>query len=65
MLDGHWHFHCPECGLGDFELGHLAADQELFCEVCVEEGRGLICLERWLVDEPAPTYARLRPVLAA
>jgi hypothetical protein len=29
MLDGHWHFHCAEWGMGDFELGRLAADQEV------------------------------------
>jgi hypothetical protein len=50
MLDGHWHFHCPECGMGDFELRHLAANQEFFCEVCVEDGRGEIRLERWTDD---------------
>ena len=65
MLDGHWHFQCHECGMGDFELGHLAADQEFFCEVCVEEGRGEIRLERWTAEVMAPTYALLRTGLAA
>ena len=46
MLDGHWHFQCSECGMGDFEPGHLAADQELFCEVCLEEEGRLIRLQR-------------------
>jgi hypothetical protein len=65
MADGHWHFHCPECGMGDFELGRLAADQEFFCEVCVEEGRGLIRLERCPADNELPVYARFRLGLAA
>ena len=65
MLDGHWHFHCRECGMGDFELGHLVADQEFFCEVCVEEGRGDIRLERWTAEVMAPAYALLRTGLAA
>src|SRR4051812_48058000 len=65
MLDGHWHFHCPECGFGDFELGRLAADQELVCEVCLEAGCGEIRLERWPAEEETPAYARLRPGLAA
>jgi hypothetical protein len=65
MLDGHWHFQCPECAMGDFELGHLAADQELFCEVCLDEEGRLILLERWLAEETVPDYARLRPGLAA
>jgi hypothetical protein len=51
--------------MGDFELGHLANDHQFFCEVCVEEGRGLIRLERWPVDDETPIYALLRPGLAA
>ena len=65
MSDGNWHFHCPECCFGDFELGRLAADQELVCEVCLEAGCGEVRLERWLADEKSPVYARLRPGLAA
>lgn len=65
MLDAHWHFQCPDCGLGDFELGHLAEDQELFCEVCLEEESRLILLERWPAEEETPAYALLRPGLAA
>lgn len=63
--DGCWHFQCPECGMGDFELGYLANGHQFFCEVCVEEGRGLIRLERWPVDDETPIYALLRPGLAA
>ena len=66
MLKGHWHFQCPECGMGDFELGHLAEDQKLFCEVCLEEEGRLILLERWPGQvNDAPDYARFRPGLAA
>jgi hypothetical protein len=62
MAGGFWHFQCPECGMGNIELGRLADDQELLCEVCLEQG-GQVLLERWL---PQPeTYARLRGVLAA
>jgi uncharacterized protein (DUF983 family) len=64
MLDGHSHFLCPECGMGEFELGHLAGDQEFFCEVCREEDRGEVRLERWTADDEAPAYALLRPGLA-
>ena len=65
MRDGHWHFHCSECDMGDFELGYLADDRQFFCEVCIEDGRGLIRLERWPTDEEYPDYDRLRPGLAA
>jgi hypothetical protein len=65
MAGGHWHFHCPECGIGDFELGRVADDQALSCEVCLEEDRGTIRLERWTVEQETPAYACLRPVLAA
>ena len=51
--------------MGDFELGRLADDQEFVCEVCLEEGRGEVRLERWTADDLMPTYARLRPGLAA
>jgi hypothetical protein len=65
MSDGYWHFQCPECRMGDFELGRLAADQEFLCEVCLEEGRGEVRLERWSADDPTSAYARLRVGLAA
>jgi hypothetical protein len=65
MLKGHWYFQCPECGMGDFELGHLAEDQKLFCEVCLEEEGRLILLERWPADEVIPDYALFRTGLAA
>jgi uncharacterized Zn finger protein (UPF0148 family) len=66
MREGHWRFQCPECGMGDFELGHLVADGEFACEVCREEGRGEVRLERWVAaDGAAEPYARLRPDLAA
>ena len=48
--DGFWHFQCPECGIGDAELGRLAADQELYCEICAEERRVSIHLRRWLPE---------------
>ena len=51
--------------MGDFECGYLVDDHQFFCEVCVEEGRGLIRLERWLADEEVSAYARFRPGLAA
>lgn len=51
--------------MGDFEVGHLAVDHQFFCEVCVDEGRGLIRLERWPAEVDAQSYALLRPGLAA
>jgi hypothetical protein len=65
MLDGHWHFQCSKCGMGDFELGHLADDQQFFCAVCLEEEGRLIRLQRCPADEVIPAYALLRPDLAA
>jgi hypothetical protein len=46
----HWYFHCPECGLGDSELGHHATTEMIWCEVCLEEQRH-VPLKRWPVDE--------------
>ncbi len=40
-------FHCPECGFGDYEVGHLTAEDEIYCVVCLEEEDRLIRLQRW------------------
>ena len=35
-----WHFQCPECGIGDQEIGALAEGHDIYCEVCLtEKGR--------------------------
>ena len=49
MQDG-WHFQCPKCGLGDREIGKLAADNEVHCEVCLHEDGLTIRLERWQAE---------------
>ena len=58
VRDAVWHFHCPECGFGDRELGYLLGDEELHCVVCLEEQGRMVTLRRWLVE--APVQARLR-----
>ena len=40
-------FQCPDCGLGDYETGHLVAADEIYCVVCLEEDGRLIGLECW------------------
>jgi len=55
MVERIWHFHCPACSVGDFELGCLAADEELVCELCLEEG-SVVRLERWM-DGPSDPVA--------
>ena len=50
MVERFWHFQCPLCLVGDFELGCLATDQQFTCEVCREEERGGVRLERWIVE---------------
>jgi hypothetical protein len=52
------HFQCPECGFGDYEVGHLAAEAEIYCVVWLEEEGRLIGLRRW--EEEARPQARLR-----
>jgi hypothetical protein len=64
MLVGFWHFCCPECGMGDSELGRLAGDQEFACDVCNDEGR-TVSLQRRPADELMPAYAPIRLGLAA
>jgi hypothetical protein len=41
------HFQCPECGMGDYEVGHLVAEPVEHCVVCLEEQGRLIRLECW------------------
>jgi hypothetical protein len=54
-------FQCPECGMGDFEIGPMP-EAEIHCVVCLEEQGRLIRLHCW-EDEPA--QARLREGLLA
>jgi hypothetical protein len=54
------HFQCPECGMGDYEVGHLVAEPVDYCVVCLDEHGRLIRLECW--QEP---QARLRALPAA
>jgi hypothetical protein len=42
-----WHFQCPECGMGDEELGQLAHADEIYCEVCIAESDVYVRLHRW------------------
>jgi len=56
-------FQCPECGLGDFEVGHLTDDREVYCVVCAEEAGGLITLQCW--EEAEQPQARFRLADAA
>jgi hypothetical protein len=30
-------FQCPECGFGDYEVGHLVTAADICCVVCLEE----------------------------
>ena len=53
-------FQCPECGMGDYEVGHLVADPVEDRVVCLDEHGRLIRLECW--QEP---QARLRDLLVA
>jgi hypothetical protein len=56
-------FQCPECGFGHHEVGHLVAETEVYCVVCLEEEGRLISIHCWQEDEP--DQARLRADLVA
>ena len=51
-------FQCPECGLGDHEVGHLVAAADIYCVVCLEEQGRQIRVECCKEGEGA--QARLR-----
>jgi hypothetical protein len=57
-------FHCPECCLGDHEIGEISHD-ELHCIICWESDGKLIQLQRWDDPAPVPHQARFRGALVA
>ena len=46
-----YRFSCPECGMGDAELGHLLPADELHCVVCLIDEDRYVRLRRWLAEE--------------
>jgi hypothetical protein len=57
------HFQCPDCGFGDYEVGHLVTEANTYCVVCLEEEGRWVRVYSW--TEPEPDQARLREALAA
>ena len=49
-----YRFTCPDCGMTDGELGHLATADEVHCMVCLIDEERHVVLRRWLVDVPEP-----------
>ncbi len=46
-------FVCPDCGMSDAELDHLATDDDTHCIVCLIDEDRYVRLRRWLADAPA------------
>jgi hypothetical protein len=55
-------FHCPECCLGDWEVGEIS-DDEIHCVVCWESDGKRIELQRWEMAAPVLHQARFRGAL--
>ena len=63
-------FQCPECGMGDYEVGHLVAEPVEYCVVCLDEHGRLIRLEAcapsdlrpWGGGRPSVPSVRSQPV---
>jgi hypothetical protein len=55
-------FQCPECGLGDYEVGYLTDGAEAYCIVCQEEDVRLVRLHRW-EEEDQLKPASVWPIL--
>ena len=45
-------FTCPDCGMTDAELGHLATVDEVHCMVCLIDENRHVVVRRW-ITEPA------------
>jgi hypothetical protein len=50
-------FTCPDCGMGDIELGHLLTVDEIHCMVCLTEDGQHVKLRRWVAEEVDETAA--------
>ena len=61
MRSAMFRFQCPECGIGDHELGPIA-ETEIHCVVCLEEHGRVIRVHCW---EEEVDQARLREGLLA
>ncbi|MBO0766797.1 MAG: hypothetical protein J2P50_19700 [Hyphomicrobiaceae bacterium] len=48
-----WHFQCPECGIGDREIGALAESHVVYCEVCLNEEGRHVRLRLWPAEDSA------------
>jgi hypothetical protein len=57
-------FQCPECDFGDHEVGHLTAEIEIYCLVCLEADGRLIRLHRWEEEGVKPVCAWSPPETA-
>ena len=53
----HWQFACPECSFGHGEIGCLAADDEIYCLICLEETDRYVVLHRSLAASEEPDQA--------
>ncbi len=42
---------CPECGMSDTEVGHLASADEVHCFVCLVDEERHVVLRRWHIEE--------------
>ncbi len=47
IQNARWRFQCPECGLGDSEVGHMTQPDTIFCVVCLEEVGRQVRLHVW------------------
>ena len=56
-------FVCPECGMGDAELGHLTTAEEIHCVVCLIDEERYVRLRRWLAEEGVSDEASTAPAL--
>ncbi len=51
-----YRYACPECGMTDVEVGHLATEDEVHCFVCLVDEQRQVVLRRWHVDDGAAPH---------
>ena len=56
---------CPDCGMSDVELGHLATLDEVHCMVCLIDDDRHVILRRWHMEEMEADAAPRQPKRAS
>ena len=58
-----YRYACPDCGMTDVEVGHMATEDEIHCFVCLVDEQRQVVLRRWHVDDGAAPHVKKTALL--